>query len=73
VAVSHGGTRSISLSVYASDTRQHWRLLTRAQSSGATSGPEVYTFAPTAARYVRLLVSGTIRSKHVGVSDVRLY
>jgi hypothetical protein len=44
-----------------------------ARSSGDWAGIETYRFAPSKARWVRLVVAGTSHNKTNGITELRVY
>jgi unsaturated chondroitin disaccharide hydrolase len=63
LAIRSGTSRSAKFKIYTSNDRRRWKHVASARSSAETLEPETYTFKPTRARYVRVVCSGTSRTK----------
>ena len=69
LAVRYGTSRSAGFKIYTSNDRRHWRLVSSARSSAETVGAETYSFQPRRARFVRVVCSGTSRSRANGIAE----
>ena len=65
-----GNTRTYAFTLSLSTDGTHFTQVTSGQSSGLTTAPETYAFAPTDARYVRLTVNGGSASDWASVTEL---
>jgi len=73
VALYRGRDRAAALRILVSADGRHWRLARRTMTSGEAGGYETLTFAPRAARWVRIECSGTTRDSINRICEVEVY